>query len=56
MPSQKKYILSVTTKKIAERFLIAVLILTAGIVSAGRYLGIGADYDGYVDIFVQKVR
>lgn len=54
MPSQKKYILSVTTKKIAERFLIAVLILTAGIVSAGRYLGIGADYDGYVDIFVQK--
>lgn len=38
-------------KKIGEYYLIFLLIFIAGVVSAGRLLGIGADYGGYIELF-----
>lgn len=38
-------------KKIGEYYLIFLLIFIPGVVSAGRLLGIGADYGGYIELF-----
>lgn len=44
----------IKAKKIREYYLIFLLLFIAGVISAGRLLGIGADYDGYRELFTHE--
>ena len=44
----------IKAKKIREYYLIFLLLFIAGVISAGRLLGIGADYNGYRELFTHE--